>query len=63
MANFTGSDWCGWCIRLDKAVFNTDEFKAWASENVILLELDFSEKKQLDPEIEQNNELQNLFFK
>ena len=22
MANFTGSDWCGWCIRLDKAVFS-----------------------------------------
>ena len=41
MANFTGSDWCGWCIRLDKAVFQTEEFKKWAKENVILLELDF----------------------
>ena len=62
LANFTGSDWCGWCIKLDKAVFNTDEFKAWASENVILLELDFPRRKQLDPEIEQNNNyLQSIF--
>ena len=40
MVNFTGSDWCGWCIRLDKAVFQTNEFKKWAKENVILLEID-----------------------
>ena len=62
MANFTGSDWCGWCIRLDKAVFQTDEFKEWASENVILLELDFPRRKKLDPNLEAtNNELQNIF--
>ncbi len=40
MVNFTGSDWCGWCIRLDQAVFQTNEFKKWAKENVILLEID-----------------------
>ena len=62
LANFTGSDWCGWCIKLDKAVFNTEEFKTWASENVILLELDFPRRKKLDPEIEQNNNyLQSIF--
>ena len=38
---FTGSDWCGWCIRLQKEVLMTDEFQAWAKENVVLLELDF----------------------
>ena len=37
MANFTGSDWCGWCIRLKAEVFDTPEFKDWASDNVILL--------------------------
>ena len=62
MANFTGSDWCGWCIRLDKAVFQTDEFKKWAKDNVILLELDFPRRKKLDPTLEAtNNELQNIF--
>ena len=36
---FTGSDWCGWCIKLQKEVFTTDTFKKWAKENVVLLEL------------------------
>tara|TARA_B100001029_G_C14661904_1_gene234842 strand:- start:7 stop:522 length:516 start_codon:yes stop_codon:yes gene_type:complete len=62
LANFTGSDWCGWCIKLDNAVFQTEEFKKWANENVILLELDFPRRKQLDPEIEANNNyLQSIF--
>ncbi len=47
LANFTGSDWCRWCKVLDKEVFRTDEFKTWASENVVLLELDFPKKKKL----------------
>ena len=38
MANFTGSDWCGWCKKLKKAVFDTETFKKWAAENVILFE-------------------------
>lgn len=41
MADFTGSDWCTWCIRLHKEVFDKPEFKAWAEKNVILLELDY----------------------
>ena len=55
MANFTGSDWCGWCFRLKAAVFDTEEFKTWAAENVVLLELDFPRKKQLPEEIRQQN--------
>ena len=27
LVDFTGSDWCGWCIRLDKEVFSKDAFK------------------------------------
>ena len=62
LANFTGSDWCGWCIKLDKSVFHRDEFKTWAKENVILLELDFPRRKQLPQEIrQQNNNLKNAF--
>ena len=37
MMFFTGSDWCGWCIRLQKEVFFKEDFKKWASENVVLL--------------------------
>ena len=43
---FTGSDWCGWCIRLQKEVFKTPEFIKWAKENVVLVELDFPRKNE-----------------
>ena len=55
MANFTGSDWCGWCKRLSAAVFDKPEFKSWAEENVVLLELDFPRRKQLPEELRQQN--------
>jgi len=45
MLFFTGSDWCGWCIRLQKEVFQQEAFKQWAADNVILVELDFPSKK------------------
>ncbi|MFT4567405.1 MAG: thiol:disulfide interchange protein [Saprospiraceae bacterium] len=55
MANFTGSDWCGWCKRLDRSVFHQDEFKSWASDNVVLLELDFPKRFRLPENIAQQN--------
>ena len=60
MANFTGSDWCGWCKRLDAAVFVKPEFQAWAKKNVVLLELDFPRGKQIPQKNrEQNAAMQN----
>jgi len=60
LANFTGSDWCGWCKRLDAAVFSKPEFKAWAQKNVVLLELDFPRSKQIPQKNrEQNAAMQN----
>ena len=62
LANFTGSDWCGWCIRLKKEVFVTPSFKKWAKENVILLELDYPRRTPQTEEIKkQNQELQQFF--
>ena len=62
MANFTGSDWCGWCIKLSAAVFHKDEFKTWAEENVVLLELDFPRRTKLPEELQrQNAGLQQAF--
>lgn len=55
MANFTGSDWCGWCKKLDASVFSKPEFKKWAKENVVLLELDFPRRKQLPNDLRQQN--------
>lgn len=59
---FTGSDWCGWCIRLQNEVLKTDEFKKWAATNVVLVELDYPRAVAQSPEIKsQNNELQQAF--
>lgn len=59
---FTGSDWCGWCIRLQKEVLKTPEFEKWAKDNVILVELDFPRRTPQDEAIKkQNYELQSIF--
>ncbi len=56
MANFTGSDWCGWCIRLKNEVFTKDAFKKWAEEEVVLLELDFPRRKVIPDDIKKQNQ-------
>lgn len=59
---FTGSDWCGWCIRLQKEVLKTPEFTKWAKEKVVLVELDYPRSVPQSPEVKQQNfELQNAF--
>ncbi|KLT71502.1 MULTISPECIES: thioredoxin family protein [Flavobacterium] len=59
---FTGSDWCGWCIRLQNEVLKTAEFSKWASQNVVLVELDYPRRTPQTPELKnQNNELQQAF--
>ncbi|MCR5838115.1 MAG: thioredoxin family protein, partial [Kiritimatiellae bacterium] len=45
--DFSGSDWCGWCKRLDKEVFTTDAFKKAAAEKYVLLMVDSPMKKSL----------------
>ncbi|MCX6208396.1 MAG: thioredoxin family protein [Bacteroidetes bacterium] len=52
---FTGSDWCGWCHKLQNDVFAKKDFIKWAKEKVVLLELDFPRKKQLPQELQQQN--------
>lgn len=59
---FIGSDWCGWCIRLQKEVLKTPEFTKWANENVVLVELDYPRRTPQTAEIKkQNAELQQAF--
>ncbi len=61
-AFFTGSDWCGWCHRLEDNVFEKPGFQKWAKDNVILLELDFPRRKQLPEALaKQNSGLQQFF--
>ena len=59
---FTGSDWCGWCIRLQKAILTKPEFKKWANENVVLVELDFPKRTLISEDLKkQNRELAQKF--
>lgn len=56
LVNFTGSDWCGWCVRLKKEVFDTGIFTTWATDKVVLLECDFPRSRTLTPEQTAQNE-------
>lgn len=47
LIDFTGSDWCGWCMRLKSEVFDQPEFISYAAQNLILLEIDFPRKKNM----------------
>ncbi len=60
LVDFTGSDWCGWCIRLDREVFEHDEFLDAAREQYVLVKLDFPRKKEARakvPNPQRNQEL------
>lgn len=46
LINFTGSDWCGFCIKLQKEVFSTREFAEYAQKHLVLVEVDFPRKKE-----------------
>lgn len=54
--DFTGSDWCGWCIKLDKEVFSQPEFIKYAKENLVLLEVDFPNGKKLSSKVKKQND-------
>lgn len=61
-AFFTGSDWCGWCRKLQADVFKKESFIKWANANVVLLELDFPRRTQLPDSVRQQNaQLAQLF--
>jgi protein disulfide-isomerase len=53
--NFTGSDWCGWCIKLDKDIFSQPQFKDYAHDNLVLVELDFPRRKSQPTEEKKQN--------
>lgn len=57
---FSGSDWCAPCIKLDKNIWQSEEFKKYSDQNYILYKADFPKKKanQLSDTLKnQNNEL------
>lgn len=45
MMYFTGSDWCGWCKRLDKEVLNTEIFQGLMRDYLAPVKIDFPKKR------------------
>jgi len=56
MLDFTGSDWCGWCIKLHKEVFSKPEFATYAKDNLVLVEVDFPRAKTQTEELKKANQ-------
>lgn len=55
LLDFSGSDWCGWCIKLDKEVFSKPAFKAFAKDNLVCVLLDFPRQKHQSKKIKDQN--------
>ena len=55
LLDFTGSDWCGWCMKLKQETFDQSQFKGFAANNLVLVEIDFPHSKSLSPEVAQQN--------
>jgi len=59
---FTGSDWCIWCKKLHQEILDTDVFKEWSGENIILVYVDFPRNDyRSEATREQNSELDEKF--
>lgn len=58
LLNFSGSDWCIPCMRMHQEVFDTEDFIAYANENLVCVNADFPRKKknQLSKEQQQLND-------
>jgi protein disulfide-isomerase len=56
LLDFTGSDWCGWCIRLKDEVFSKKSFLAYANEKLVLVQVDFPRKKAQSKELKEQNQ-------
>lgn len=63
---FQGSDWCVPCMKLEKSIWSTNEFKNYAEDNYVMLQVDFPRRKKnaLSAEQqEQNNKLAETYNK
>jgi thiol-disulfide isomerase/thioredoxin len=66
LLNFSGSDWCGPCVRLHKEIFDNYVFKVFAYDNLVLVNADFprQKKNQLSKEQQkQNDQLADMYNK
>lgn len=63
LMDFTGSDWCSWCKKLDAEVFSKTEFIEYAKKNLVLVQVDFPSSKPQSPELKQANQALQAKYK
>jgi thiol:disulfide interchange protein len=56
LLDFTGSDWCPWCIKFDQDVLSTPRFAAYAGQNLELVKVDFPRHTPLPADQQQAND-------
>jgi len=56
LLDFTGSDWCGPCMQLKQRVFSRSEFAGYAEKNLVLVEVDYPQRKKQSAEVVKQNE-------
>ncbi len=57
LADFAGSDWCHWCMKLDQEVFSQPEFQSYAATNLVLFLADFPNSKPQTNAVKQQNKV------
>ncbi len=55
LMDFTGSDWCGWCVKMKKDTLDQKAFQDYAAKNLVLVEVDFPNKKAQSAELKKAN--------
>ena len=54
-ALFTGSDWCPWCVKLEKEILSKPEFQNYAAKHFIMFKVDELRKKKMPQEVAAKN--------
>ncbi len=63
LLDFTGSDWCTWCVKIDKEIFAKQDFKTFSAKNLVLVELDFPAGREQSAALKTQNEALSRQFK
>jgi len=63
LVDFSGSDWCHYCIQLDKKVFNKPIFKKFAEKKLVLVLIDFPERKKQSAQLKAVNQALAVKYK
>jgi len=63
LLDFTGSDWCGWCMKFKKEVLDTQAFQDYAAKNLVLVELDYPHHREQPEALKKANAALQTQFK